>query len=283
MDNLCRISDSFFSSYFVITIMAIQTINHTRLHLPGVSPTAQRPVRMVARDLDASELLTAHSHAWGQLTYALEGVVRVTVSNSTWIVPPQRAIWIPPMLVHEVATLEKARLRALYVFAGATPFSGSECEVLEVSKLLRELVVALAQADAESPREAMLSALMLDEMPRLATQPIRVALPEDKRLKALCEALIAEPASSLSLEEWAGKVGASSRTLARLFERELGMGFTQWRQQVRLAHAAPLIARGMPLAQVADELGYTSQSAFSAMFRKTFGQSPSVFFARNEA
>ncbi|MBW8899241.1 MAG: helix-turn-helix transcriptional regulator, partial [Massilia sp.] len=79
---------------------------------------------------------------------------------------------------------------------------------------------------------------------------------------------------------WARQAGASERTLARLFERELGMSFGQWRQQVRLAHAAPLIARGMPLARVAEELGYASQSAFSQMFRKTFGCSPSAFFAR---
>lgn len=259
--------------------MAIQPITHTRLHLPGRAPTPERPVRMVARDLNASELLAAHSHAWGQVTYALDGVVRVTVGNSTWIVPPQRAIWIPPALQHEVATLERARLRALYVHADAAPFSGDRCEVLEVSPLLRELVVALAQADEGQAREAKIAMLILDELPRLATLPICVALPMDKRLKTLCQTLIADPASPLTLEEWADRVGASSRTLARLFERELGMSFGQWRQQVRLAHAAPLIARGLPLSRVASELGYASQSAFSAMFRKTFGQSPSAFFA----
>lgn len=263
--------------------MAIQPVTHTRLHLPGTAPTAERPVRLVARDLDAAELLAAHRHAWGQVTYALDGVVRVTVGNTSWIVPPQRAIWIPAQAQHEVVTLEKARLRALYVQADAAPFQGEQCEVLDVTPLLRELVVALSQADAGAPREAMLSALILDELARSATLPICVALPEDKRLRSLCEMLIAKPASPLTLEDWAGRVGASGRTLARLFERELGMSFSQWRQQVRLAHAAPLIARGMPLSRVAAELGYASQSAFSAMFKKTFGQSPTAFFARVES
>lgn len=236
-------------------------------------------MRIVARDLDKAALLAAHSHAWGQVTYAIDGVVRVTVGSSTWIVPPQRAIWIPPQAVHEVATLEPARLRALYIDARSSPFAGGRCEVLEVSPLLRELVVALVQADGEQGREMLLARLILDELPRLTTRPIRVALPQDKRLKSLCEALIADPALALTLAQWAGRVGASERTLARLFERELGMRFGQWRQQVRLAHAAPLIARGMPLSLVAAELGYASQSAFSAMFRKTFGKSPSAFFA----
>lgn len=261
--------------------MPIKPVNHTRLHLPGMNPSAKRPVRMVARNLAASEVLPAHSHAWGQLTYALQGVVRVTVENSSWIVPPLRAIWIPPNVVHEVTTLEQARLRALYVHAPAAPFQGRTCEVIDVSALLRELIVALEAADAASPREAMLAALIIDEMGQSATLPMRVALPADKRLRALCERLIANPAATLTLEDWANQVGASERTLSRLFERELGMGFGQWRQQMRLAHAAPLLARGWPISRVAAELGYASQSAFGAMFRKTFGQTPSAFFARH--
>ncbi|MEN3294617.1 MAG: hypothetical protein V7642_3870 [Burkholderiales bacterium] len=257
----------------------VQPLTHTRLPLPGRDPTPERPVRLVARDLEASELLAAHAHTWGQVTYALEGVVRVTAANSTWIVPPMRAIWIPAGVTHEVATLEKARLRVLFVHAGVALFPGGQCEVLDVSTLLRELIVALSQVSSSEPREAMLSALILDELARSATLPIRVALPTDKRLKALCEMLIADPGSPLTLDDWAGRVGASGRTLARLFERDLGMSFGQWRQQVRLAHAAPLITRGLPLSRVASELGYASQSAFSAMFKKTFGQSPSAFFA----
>lgn len=263
--------------------MPIQPITHTRLNLPGMTPTAARPVRLVARDLDASELLAAHSHAWGQVTYALEGVVRITVGSSTWIVPPLRAIWIPPEAIHEVVTLEKARLRALYVHAPVAPFHGEECVVVDVSALLRELIVSFSRVEGPGPRETMLSALILDELAHAAPLPMRVALPSDKRLKLLCEMLIADPGSSFALDDWAHKVGASARTLARLFEQELGMSFGQWRQQMRLAHAAPLIARGVPLSQVAAELGYASQSAFSAMFKKTFGQSPSVFFASKAA
>jgi AraC-like DNA-binding protein len=166
------------------------------------------------------------------------------------------------------------------VLAARAPFSGDECKVLEVSTLLRELIVALGRVDTLE-REALLANLILDELAGSATHPIRVPLPDDKRLKNLCELLIKDPGSTLSLEDWARQVGASERTLSRLFERELGLRFGQWRQQVRLAHAVPLIARGMPLSLVAQELGYASQSAFSAMFKKTFGSSPSTFFAVN--
>lgn len=259
--------------------MPIPVLTHTSLNHTRDEPTPARPVTMTARDLQAAEFLRAHSHPWGQVTYALEGVLRVTANNSSWIVPPLRAIWIAPGVVHEVVVLEKARLRPLCVLAQRAPFPGHECKVLEVSGLLRELIVALGQLDpGMAAREPLLAELILDELARSATRPIRVPLPEDKRLKMLCAALMDDPGSPRTLEHWARQVGASGRTLSRLFERELGLSFGQWRQQVRLAHAAPLIARGLPLAQVAEQLGYNSQSAFSAMFKKTFGTTPSAFF-----
>ncbi|HVL77647.1 MAG TPA: AraC family ligand binding domain-containing protein, partial [Noviherbaspirillum sp.] len=197
-------------------------VTHTR-RMHGVAPEPERPMRVVARDLQAMEVLAEHNHPWGQLTYAVEGVVRVTAGNSTWIVPPQRAIWVPPLLSHEVTTLERARLRALYVLAEVAPFQDGGCKVLEVSPLLREAIVALADAEPASLRERRLAELLLDELARLPTLPIALPLPADKRLKALCEKLIADPASTETLDDWAEQVGASARTLARLFERELGM------------------------------------------------------------
>lgn len=262
--------------------MPIKPLTDSRPYSSDRVPTPERPVRAGARDLDADEFLSAHKHAWGQVTYALEGVFRVTVGNDSWIAPPLRAIWVPPQAVHEVVIMEKASLRPLMIHADASPFPGAECRVLNVSPLLRELIVALTQVDGPGERESLLGALILDELAQSATLPMRIALPADKRLKTLCETLIADPASPLTLKEWALRVGASDRTLTRLFEQELGMSFGQWRQQMRLAHAAPLIARGLPLSQVALELGYASQSAFSAMFKKTFGQSPTEFFAQSQ-
>ncbi|WP_447124262.1 AraC family transcriptional regulator [Glaciimonas sp. GG7] len=259
--------------------MPIPILHHTQTDLLDAIPDQHHPVCMRARNLDAAAVLKAHTHAWGQVTYAPEGTLRVSVGNSTWIVPPLRAIWIPPQVEHEIKTMEKAHLRALYIHTSAAPFEGDQCIVLEVSTLLRELIAALSTAEDGTVRESLLSQLILNELADAETQAIRVALPTEKRLLILCKALLDDPGSAMTLSHWAQRVGASERTLARLFEQDLGMTFGQWRQQIRLAHAAPMITRGMPLAMVAAELGYASQSAFSAMFKKTFGESPSAFFA----
>ena len=258
--------------------MANAPITDTKASPARLFPTAERPVRVVARDLAADELLRAHQHPWAQVTYALDGVMQVVANQQTWFVPPLRAIWIPAGVVHEVRTLEKARLRAIYLLQDIAPITGEDCVVLEVSPLMRELVLALSALNQPGTRENHLTASLMDELACADSLPMSVAMPRDKRLKNLCENLLADPASHLTLYDFAQQVGASERTLARLFEQELGMSFGMWRQQMRLARAAPLIGSGLPLSAVAAELGYASQSAFSAMFKKTFGKSPSAFF-----
>jgi AraC-like DNA-binding protein len=62
-----------------------------------------------------------------------------------------------------------------------------------------------------------------------------------------------------------------------MFRDQLGMSWQQWRQQAVLAHALPLLARGMPVSLVAAASGYATDSAFCAMFKAATGQSPTSF------
>lgn len=263
--------------------MSQAPLKHTGAAPATLAPSAQRPVRVVARDLQADEQLLAHQHPWAQVTYALDGAVQVIAKQQTWFVPPLRAIWIPVHIEHEVRTLERAQLRAIYIASSSVPIAGDACVVLEVSDLMRELVksltmLELAEEKSDSRRETHLAACLLDELANAAHLPLSVPMPRDTRLLSLCKILIADPSTNFSLQEFSQQVGASERTLARLFQREMQMSFGVWRQQMRLARAAPLVASGLPLSAVAAELGYASQSAFSAMFKRTFGQSPSQFF-----
>jgi AraC-like DNA-binding protein len=134
-------------------------------------------------------------------------------------------------------------------------------------------------------REELLMRLVLDELARADLQALGVPMPHpqngDKRLRALCEAVLRAPSDRATLAEWATGIGASERTLARLFQTELGQSYQQWRQQAVLAHALPLLARGTPVSLVAAASGYASDSAFSAMFKSAMGQSPSHFQGKN--
>jgi AraC-like DNA-binding protein len=253
--------------------------------LPRIAPSAKRPLTVNIRNLPANGHIETHSHTWAQLACALSGAVRVRVAQTTWIVPPTRAVWIPPRVDHEVFLVGKVALRTVYVDAGAAPRALTTCEVIDVSTLMRELIVTLGSVDhkKQAGRYELLSRALLEEMRIAPTLSFDLALPQDRRLRALCEALLEDPGAALSLQDWAPRVGASARTLARLFQQELGMTFGQWRQRVRLAHAAALVSLGTPLADVAASLGYESASAFSAMFKRALGRPPSSFFASEAA
>ena len=263
-------------------------------------PTAARPVRAKQRWLAADTQVLPHSHPWAQVAISTTGVIRLTVSHGTYIVPPSRALWIPPGVEHAVTMVEDADLRTLYFHqpqgqCGPSPAPGAapdpaawrQCRVLEVSELLRALVREMpttpdggpASTAADLLREQHLSALVCDELARAAAVKLGVDLPQDKRLRHLCEAVIADPTRHDTLADWAQDTGASPRTVARLFRSELGSTFTQWRQQVILAKAVSLAAGRMPMGQIAAELGY-SASAFSAMVRKSVGQPPGRFLGQ---
>ena len=246
----------------------------------GRAPSLARPVRSRARALAMDAHIAPHQHAWTQFTYCTRGLMQVSVTQqqmeTTYIVPPSRALWIPPGVQHTVTTLEEAELRTVDVLASATPPGWEGCRVLVVTPLLRELIHAL-EVSQSGPRDDALMALTLDEIHHADTQALGVPMPRDKRLRTLCEAVLRAPAERATLAQWAQDIGASERTVARLFRTELGTTYPQWRQQAVLAHALPLLARGTPISQVAYASGYASDSAFSAMFKAAMGQSPSYF------
>lgn len=263
-------------------------------------PDASRPVRVRARKLSADTQIEPHRHPWAQVAYSAAGVLRVTAEQHTYIVPPSRAVWIPPGVEHVVTVVEDADLRTLYLHvadgrAGPTALSPAaepaaavwqRCRVLEVSPLLRESVEQLwalardaGDAGAAPERERLLGALVQDELHRAPSIALGVGLPGDKRLRALCEAVLDDPARHATLQGWAAESGASVRTVARLFRRDLGTTFAEWRQQVLLAKALSMAARKRPMAHIAAELGYASPSAFTAMVRRSVGMPPSRFFA----
>lgn len=248
------------------------------------TPDGARPVRVRARALPADTHFEPHSHPWGQLAYCATGIVQVmTVPEDpglqaiTYIVPPSRAVWIAPGLRHAVTVREAAELRTLYIHACSTPPGWHDCRMIVVSSLLRELIQAMDAATrraAEPARDRLLASLVLDELAHADTQPLGVPLPRDKRLRALCEAVLNAPGERATLAEWAADTGASERTVARLFRDELGTTYQRWRQQAVIAHALPLLARGVPIGQVAAATGYASDSAFSAMFKAAMGHAP---------
>jgi AraC-like DNA-binding protein len=224
----------------------------------------------------------AHQHAWHQLTYAAEGVITLYTAAGTWIVLPHRALWVPAGTVHSEAMSGTVATRSLYFVPGLVRQMPENCCALNVPPLLRELILAacnLGALDSKTPPQARLIGVIVDQLEAMRVVPLQLPAPRDPRAVRTAELLRDDPSLHDSLPEIARRAGASARTIERLFRRETGMPFGQWRQRQRLVHALQLLARGESVTNAALESGYSSTSAFIAMFRKTLGTTPSRYFS----
>ncbi|MGV8920609.1 MAG: AraC family transcriptional regulator [Pseudomonas sp.] len=243
----------------------------------------QRPMTVLVRDQKAGEYNPPHIHRHGQLLYAISGVMRAETPQGLWILPPRRALWVPPGVVHDQVMLGPVQMRSVYIEPQPATGLGNSCRVLEVSGMLRELILALADQPIEYVQEGRnehIVALILSELEASRTLPLQIPWPTDRRLLEVCSTILGNPKHPRSIEFWADQVGASSRTLIRLFIKETGLTFSHWVQQVRLVSAIDRLEQRQAVGAIACDLGYASQSAFSVMFRRVMGESPREYLLR---
>jgi AraC-like DNA-binding protein/mannose-6-phosphate isomerase-like protein (cupin superfamily) len=232
--------------------------------------------------LDARHEPTAghmHAHRKAQLLHAVEGVIHVTTENGYWIVPPHRAVWVPPRVKHCVSSRRAFRLMTLYSTAAHASLADT-CRVVAVDRLLEELLkeASTYSVHAVSDQQARLLAVIVDRLPMLAVSPF-MHLPsgQSREIQRVTQALLAEPELTRGLDGWARLVGLGGKTFARRFLVETGTSFGQWRKHCRVLRAIQLLAEGESVTRAAFEVGYQDVSAFIAAFRAITGVTPARF------
>lgn len=238
-----------------------------------------REVLAIGTDYPPGTLLDTHRHRRAQFLYGMTGLMEVNTDDGAWVVPPYSGVWIPAGKPHRVRMLGVST-RSLYVEPAAAPRSARRCEVLGVTPLLHQLLLASVEVPAlydERGRDGALMRLILHELRQAAVLPLFAPLPRDRHLTRLCGEFLRQPSIRTSPDEWARKLNRSQRTFTRFFRQQTGMSFGAWRRQACLLAALPKLSSGVPVTSVALELGYDSPSAFSTMFRKALGRSPSEF------
>jgi AraC-like DNA-binding protein len=228
-----------------------------------------------------------HSHAHGQLFCIAGGLVHVRTHHGSWLLPPQRAGWIPPGEPHSVSVTGVTRGWNMYIAPHASLHLPQKPCVLGVTELTWPLVRRVASWSgpltstrlALQPDQSRVVEVLLDEIRRAPHEPLHLPMPTDQRLLRIARGIIEQPDDARTLAQWAAHAGLSPRTLSRLFLTDVHMSFAQWRQQARLVQALELLASGQSVAQIADALGYATPSNFIAMFRRSFGKSPGRYFS----
>jgi AraC-like DNA-binding protein len=229
----------------------------------------------IRRPLQADERIDWHFHDRAQLIYPGVGVLQVFTEGGSWIVPPLRGVWVPAGVAHSHRARGRTDLLSVAFAASVDPFGDRGPVVVDISSLLREVVLELTGGRAlPAATRGLLRQVALDQLRRVRILPLELPRPRDDRLVRIVDQLSDDPSDRRTLAQLGREVGASERTLSRLFRRETGMSFPQWRAQLRLQHAQLLLASGESVTATAHACGYRSTSAFIEAFRTAFGSTP---------
>jgi AraC-like DNA-binding protein len=236
----------------------------------------------VSADLAHGHVIPEHSHPEDQLLFASSGVMTLHTKQGVWVVPPLRAVWIPADTPHSVAMSGPVSMRTLYFLPKLCRKLRGKCFVMNVSALLRELILhacKFKRLDKRASAERRIIEMIVDQLKAVDSIPLQLPHPTDSRAMRVVKALLDDPGDQRDLARLCKDCGASKRTIQRLFLVETKMNFGKWRQQLRLLHGLQLLASGEKVTAAALEAGYSSPSAFISMFRKQLGTTPMRYLA----
>lgn len=236
--------------------------------------------RTLSLKLSVGHIIDGHAHNWGQIIFATRGVMQIDASGNRWAVPPMRCIWMPPNVEHTIRTETETLMRTIYLRPDLTVDLVDVCRVLNVSPLLRELIletVMLKMLSEKNLAHVHLTNVLIDQLIASDEISLKLTMPVDPRAVRLANIISGDPSSKEPIGEMARMSGASQRTLERLFIRETGISIGRWRKQVRLMTAIRLLIEGNSVNQAAIASGYESSSSFVATFKREIGTTPGQY------
>jgi AraC-like DNA-binding protein len=245
------------------------------------SPDRTSPITTLTYDYPAAYVIPLHFHDRDQLVYASHGVMTIRTGASTWVVPTHRAVWIPAAIPHTIAMSGVVAMRTLYLKPKLARSLPRDCCVVNVSPLLRELILHSCAYPAMKKTirwQRHLIDTLIDQLETVQMVPLQLPHLNDPRAARVAQLLASDPSNAQTLQQICKGCGASRRTVERLFQEEAGTTFGKWRQQLRLMHAMRLLAEGAKVTHAALDAGYSTPSAFISMFRKVLGVSPARYF-----
>jgi AraC-like DNA-binding protein len=241
-------------------------------HTPAV-PT-------VVQHREAGERISRHLHDDHQLVYVSTGVLAVTTAAGRWVASADRAVWLPAGIWHQHRFYGVSAFHSVGFGAADPPLPVAHPAVVAVAPLLRELLVALTHGALPEAEARRVRAVVRDQLRRAHEEPIMLPAATDPRLASACALAAADLSTPVGLPELARAVNVGERTLSRLYRREFGMTYPQWRTRLRVFEAMILLAGGSSVTDTALRCGWATTSSFVDTFRRTMGRTPGTFTAR---
>jgi AraC-like DNA-binding protein len=252
-----------------------------RIHIDTVDD-APRSIVAVGNLYPDGHAIAPHRHRRGQLISSVTGMLVLTTPQGTWVMPPQRGMWIPPETVHDVRVIGAASMESLYLEPDVTTGLPACCQVVGISRFMHVLIseaLELPLLYDLAGRAGALMTLIQHEMRQLPVLPLSLPLPSRADLAHHCRAFLKAPAAHDAVEQWSEALGMSRRNFTRVLRQETGLSFAIWRQQACLVAALPRLAAGEAVTSVAMALGYDNPNAFTSMFKRHLGVPPRRYLA----
>jgi AraC-like DNA-binding protein len=241
------------------------------------------PVVCYFGDIEKGVHFDAHRHRRAQLFHIVSGSLTLETERGTFVVPPERAVWIPSDVSHAVTYLQNSSLRYLFFRPEAVPRLPEEASVVRLSPLLKELIqtfMEYSRADSIRGPAKRIADVIIDQLETVPVLPLHLPMPASARIRRAVRELADDPGQVADLGAIASRAALSERSFERHFQTETGLSFRAWRQQARLMKAVEWLSLGVSVGEISDRLGYEQPSAFVASFRKAFGVTPSRYFSK---
>ncbi|MDR6370709.1 AraC-like DNA-binding protein [Chryseobacterium bernardetii] len=220
-----------------------------------------------------------------QLLYAPSGCMTVTTSDRQLVLPPFRMLWIPSHEVHRVNFRNIVAYRSVYFDEGySKKYIKPDLKVLHVNALLKEIIerICFWEWSALKNDQVHLLKVFWDEIQRAPEEKLELKMPQDRRFKRSVEEWTLRDSMPPRLKDLAVKTGAVEKTISRIFKKETGLSYQDWRQQWRLQRSIELLVEGNSIGEVSHMLDFSSDSAFIDFFKKQTGSTPLQYLMKHE-
>jgi AraC-like DNA-binding protein len=238
------------------------------------------PVYFRYADFNRHQYASAHHHPWGTLEYSANGVLHMEIGSRRFMSPPQYAVWVPPGTEHSFYSNQPINYRAVCLAPTLCRDLPQQACTLAISDILKAILKDFAARDVKIPEldaDKRLAQVLVDQLQQAPMHECYLPYASSPGLLGILEALQAEPGDNRPLAHWAGQIHVSERTLARQFVRELGMSFGEWRQRLRFLAAIEALDSHRSIQEIAFDMGYSTGSAFIAMFQRQAGCTPEQY------
>lgn len=238
------------------------------------------PVLVKTIDMPKGYIDALHQHTWHQIIFPIKGLLQTQTEHYQHLVPHTSALFVPAGVQHESVAVSNTIFVGIYLNPEFGATYEPQVRTIALTPFLNELLQEIRrQCENEASHEEVLHllAVLHDQILKSNVQTFQLLLPQDRRLKLIFEQLTDEPALSCSLKEWGEKIGASERTLSRLFAKEFNTSFLLWRQQIRLIYSLSLLDETLPIQAIADRVGYQNDSSYIKAFKAYFDMTPQQF------